>query len=486
MKKSLKHLLAASVLTVGFASAAQAATVDVYITGSSAFRAAVTNAISRLLTGPKAAYVGADAPTSGLAGATQQLITGVGAGTGLSASNTYFFHTCWTGSLGGISTLVFNVPPVVPAGSKNPYLPDSVSSQATSVTLSNGSFGSNPAGGFGLGTATDFTNVTPPALPAGGRNADAAFSDVFQTSTKFQSVSLAGATVAGSGSTANADGIVGVVPFVFVANPDLTSYKTAAAQPDGTHEITNITATAAKQLYASGLDLSVLTGNEADSNAEAGQVLPVGRDADSGTRFTTFAETGFNPIGGTNEPQQYTVTKSGSKITIALVPAINLFAGTAAELDFTSGQSGASSGGTERGYLEIPGTSGTVTGVTSSNPSYIVGTLGESDAIRIVATDASGASYLSYNGVAYATSPTTTSTTPFNRTALDQGLYTFWGYEHCYLDGSTQNASAVDAVAAAVRATDAPIAGELIKNMAVQRTAEGTAIGYVGTGSSTQ
>ena len=469
MKKSLKLMLMTSLLAAGLARSASAATVDVYITGSSAYRGAVTNAIGHLLTSPQAAFEGS-AGTGAVAGANQQLITGqpnaTGIANGLTAGTTYFFHTCWSGSLGGLTTLVYNLRPNLPSGAAHAYLPDTVT--VSSMSVGSGAAGTTADNGTALGS--DQTTIDS---NSNGRFADGAFSDVFQSSTKFQSVTLTPATVAAS----NSDGIIGVVPFVFVANPDLTSFPVAAGGTFASNN-PNMTATSAKALYSGGLDVAQLTGNATDDANSVGDVLAVGRDADSGTRFTTFAETGFNPVGGTSQPTQYNVTKSGSSIDVSEVPAGKLFAGTPAELDFSTGQSGYSSGGNERGALAVNGTSG----ANSDNPSYIIGSLGESDAIKIVA--AGGPSYMAYNGVAYASSPTTTSSNPFNRTLIDQGVYTFWGYEHCYLDPQTTNAAALNAIAKEVRSVDAPIAGEIIANMAVQRSVEGGAISYVGVGQS--
>jgi hypothetical protein len=491
MNKSLKNILAASALAVGFANVASAATVDVYLTGSSAFRAAVTNSIIHLLSNPVGAYEGTSTASGAIAGANQQLIVGVGAGTtgGLSTSNTYYFHTCWTGSLGGLSTLVYGVRPTLPASPVSgqnvlhAYLPDTITG-LTTVTASGGGFGANPTGGEAL--TTDVTSVD--TINGTNRYADGAFSDVLQSSTKITGTALTAATV----KSGLSDGIVGVVPFVFVAGYDLANFNTGSTGtttgPLYSASSPNMTATNARALYgASGLDVAQLTGNSADDTNSAGQILAVGRDPDSGTRFTTFAETGFNPIGGNNLPTQYQVQtgtfSGGATVDVSEYPAETLFKGGPAEIDLAQGQGGYSSGSNERGALAIAGTSGS----SSDFASYVIGSLGESDAINIVkGGGGTGPCYMAYNGVAYATSPTSTASFPFNRTALDQGAYTFWGYEHCYLDPgtSTTNAAVVNAVASEVRAVDAPIAGEAMSNMSVSRSVEGGAISYVGLGQS--
>jgi hypothetical protein len=485
MKNSLKSLLAASILA-GFASAAQAATVDVYITGSSAFRGAVTNAIAQLLSSPTGAYEGNAA--GGLASANQQIITGVpnstGTTAGLTSGNTYFFHTCWTGSLGGLATLAYNVKPTLPTlfsggpVAANPYMKDTQGTGYTFTAITAGDGQGTATGNVVSGgqfVSADETSST--AVPATGF-ADGAFSDVFQTSTSLQKVSLTPATVA----SGNSDGVVGVVPFVFVANPDLANLTIAAGGKFSASK-PNMTATTAQQLYGGGIFVPQLTGNSSDVNLTAPiEVLATGRDADSGTRFTTFAETGFNPIGGVNKPTQYQVqsgTFSGKTIDVSLYPGKNLFPGTAAEQDFADGQSGYTSGGNERGALAISGTSTS----SSDNPSYIIGSLGESDSITIITSATSGPCYMSYNGVNYADKVATSTSAPFDRTLIEQGDYTLWGYEHCYLDPNTNNTAVINAVAAQVRSTNALISGDQIANMAVGRAQEGGPISYTGVGS---
>src|ERR1700761_3732645 len=108
MKTSAKLLLAAGLLSVAFTRPASA--LDIYITGSSAYRGAVTNAIGHLLDNPQAAFVAASAGTgsnNAVAGANQQLITGIwkGTQTGTTQGTVVNFHTPWTGSLAGLTVM---------------------------------------------------------------------------------------------------------------------------------------------------------------------------------------------------------------------------------------------------------------------------------------------------------------------------------------------------------------------------------------------
>jgi hypothetical protein len=127
--------------------------------------------------------------------------------------------------------------------------------------------------------------------------------------------------------------------------------------------------------------------------------------------------------------------------------------------------------------LSISGTSG----ANSDNPSYLIGYAGESDATTVVNA---GGKFLSFNGVVYGT--TTGGAVSFNRTLIDEGEYTLWGYEHLYYKSGNANASILTALASQVRTKDAAVTGELISNMAVQRGYEGGPISYVGVGNSTE
>lgn len=444
MKLFLKFIVAASLLTG--ASSLQAATVDVYITGSSAFRASVTNAIGHLLTSPQAAFVGS-AGTGALAASSQQLITGTGTGA-LSSSNTYFFHTSWSGSLAGLVCLTNNI------NAATPFLPDTVTTSA--MTVGSGAAGTFPDGGTALSASAATTSHT----------ADGAFSDVYQGSTAYVSPVLVQATGT----------VVGVVPYVLAGNPDTAAFVSA----DGKTKISNVSSTQLRGLFGSAVDLSQLTGNINDQGA----VLPVGRNADSGTRFATFAETGFNPVGAAiTQPQQYRVQTAGtsgyagSGIDVSLYPSETLFPGTTAAQVFNTGASGYGSGSGLAAAMSINGTSG----ANSDNPSYLIAYAGENDAATIVQA---GGSFINFNGVSYGSISGTTVT--YNRNLVDQGVYTLWAYEHCYYRNGNANASALTAVSNEIKSVDAPISGEFNSAMAVQRDYEGGPISFVGPGGSSK
>jgi hypothetical protein len=429
--KLTKFILSASLLSVAFAGMASAQVV-IRITGSSAYRAAVTNAVGQILNSPTAAYVG-----SSLSGGSQQLFIGtLKTATGSYAAGTAVdVVTSWTGSLSGLIALT--------SGSSvaSPGFLSTTANATSSMTVGTGATATSTSSG---GTA-----LTSPVYDSNSANqkANFAFSDVFQSSTAYATPALATANTGG-----DLAGIVGVVPFVFVSNPDTST------------SITNINSIQAQQLFDGGLAGSQLDGNDSDTNF----YFPVGRDADSGTRFTTFAETGFNTVGGaTTEPVQYQVVKSGSTVTVSLYPADTLFGTT-----YPAGTQGYPSGGNEEAALIIAGTS-----TASGTPGYAIGYLGESDSTNAVKA---GCHFLSYNGVSYGS--ISGSTVTFNRALIDSGVYTLWGYEHAYYDTGASVGPIADQIAANVYSTDAIVAGELISNMYVSRGEEGGPIQYVGNG----
>jgi hypothetical protein len=291
--KTFKIALA-SLLALGFISAASAQTI-VRITGSTAFRAATYRAIQHsLASGYTYAYVGAAGST--LSSANVAIFKGKLASTGALVN----FKASFSGSVGGIGTLVNNLT-VGPGGT---------------------SFG---GGGWLINsTATSTTGViitgTPSYDPA--VTADVTMSDSFQASTRFTTPKLTGGR------------IVGIVPFVFTKN---AAFPTTA---------TNITSTQVQTLLNGNLILSALTGKPADT----AKVLAVGRDEDSGTRLQAFADSNY---GINSSPKQYELLPvGGTSFTSSTLYPAQTVDGIAEPV----GHSGYSSGGTLAKVLNTPTT----------------------------------------------------------------------------------------------------------------------------------
>lgn len=233
------------------------------------------------------------------------------------------------------------------------------------------------------GGTSGLANGTDPAV------ADFALSDVFQNSTNFKSPALT-------------TSIVAVVPFVFMGSKNL---------PSG---VTTMNPNIFRSMWANGAaPLAMFTGLAADEDKF---VHPVGRDAGSGTRITTLAETGY----GINIPvNQF-------NLTITTTAPFDVTAQVTADdpsIDGEDGNFGASSGGTVASWLNA-----TTTAVSAANgyTTYYMSYLGVTDATTAYAAGA-GAKYIAWNGVNY-----------FNGTGsylpdlIYNGKYTFWGYEHFY------------------------------------------------------
>jgi hypothetical protein len=179
----------------------------------------------------------------------------------------------------------------------------------------------------------------------------------------------------------------------------------------------------------------------------------MGRDEDSGTRLTSFAESGFGVFGS---PVQYVATVSSGAIT-SIAP---YQAQTILGISYPAGHSGYSSGGTLATTLNSPVAAAAR---DSLNAKFaLLAYFGTNDANGVNA----GANNLTFNGVAYSADN------------VREGKYTFWGYEHLmYRSTLTGNAKTVaDQLAAQIKNTDAAVSGVLLSTMHVSRTTEGAVI----------
>ena len=264
------------------------------------------------------------------------------------------------------------------------------------------------------------------ALPASGTSAnastgaetgkpDVAMTDNYQAATPFPSPVLV-------------DKLVGVVPFKWVASK---------GAPAG---LSNINPQLAQAVFGNGsAALSLFTGLASD---EGIKVFATGRDPDSGTRLTTFAEAG---IGVNATVVQYQPTVSSGAVASQIPWPETVVNG----ITFKQGNGGYSSGGslvTTMQAITLFGLNG-----------YYVSYMGLSDANAAIG---GGAKELTYNGVLYSLDN------------VKNGLYTFWCYEHLMYKNTLAGVkkTVADTLATQIETVDAPIK---LNEMRVGRQADG-------------
>ena len=301
--------------------------------------------------------------------------------TGSVGGNPVVIKTVWTGSVAGVQT--------VSKGVSINFLP-------TATTQSTGGTQNAPA-------------VSEAGIP------DIAMSDTYQSSTPFKTPLLT-------------DKVVGVVPFKWVAN-------------NGAPSGLNMTPQLAQLLWGNGsAPMSLWTGTNADVNTG---IFAIGRDPDSGTRLTAFAESG---VGVNSVVTQYQPTIVGGVVTGQDYVAQQIVNG----ITFPTGQGGYSSGGTLATAMSATGSLAAIGG-------YYMTYLSTGDAATAIT---GGAQEMTYNGVAYST------------TAVAEGKYTFWGYEHLMYKSTLTGVPKTVATTLAnqILNTDATIK---ISSMNVVRTTDG-------------
>lgn len=243
---------------------------------------------------------------------------------------------------------------------------------------------------------------------------DVALSDCGQGSTSFATnpVQLVG------------DKRVGLIPFRFFTNSDAP--------------FSTITAQQIRQLYAAGsLPLSFLTGNPAHNTVDGNGVLnrhvfAAGRNNSSGTRLIMQQETG---IGANTSVSLNTLNAARSSFVL------------------TNTNTPGSSGGNLATFV-----SGPLTGALANN--YIVVYVGGSDATSAIN---GGAKELAYEGSLYGG----------DNTKVQQGTYTFWGYEQFLYRQSIDDTKKTIAnkIAAKIKQNDTVLSG-----MQVSRPSDGGVI----------
>ena len=285
-----------------------------------------------------------------------------------------------------------------------------------------------PASGV-VGGASSTTIDTPV-------RADVTFSDSFQSSTLYTTPVLVGA----NGYTA---GVVAVVPFEWVVG----NYA-PGTPPAG---LTNITDELAQCVLLSIATLSQFTGNPGDAGTP---VQVYGLDAGSTGRPEALAECGFGVL---KAPVQYKATISGGTVT-----SIDPWPGQFTDgISYPEGHEGYVSEGGVSTALNTPGM------LTAADyPGVMLGYLGISDALNVT-----NGTILTYDGV------------PCSNTAVQQGAYPVWSYEHIYYRSSYGTTSpngktVADQIAAQIHnvAADTNVSGILVGTMAVGRGDEGSTI----------
>jgi hypothetical protein len=303
-------------------------------------------------------------------------------GTLLGTTEEVVIKTSWSGSVGGVHTVSQNI--------DVNFIPVSAL----------------PASGTTTGAA--------PGAEAG--KPDVAMTDNFQAATPFPSPVLV-------------DKPVGVVPFKWVASK---------GAPAG---LSNINPQLAQAVFGAGsAALSLFTGLAAD---EGMKVFATGRDPDSGTRLTTFAEAG---VGVNAEVVQYQPSISSGAVTAHVPWPETVVNG----ITFRTGNGGYSSGGSLVTTMQA---------TTAALSGYYVSYMGLSDATSAI-NNGTGAKELTYNGVLYSLDN------------VKNGLYTFWCYEHLMYKSSLTGVkkTVADTLATQIETVDAPIK---LSDMRVSREADG-------------
>lgn len=431
--------LSTSIAALAVAASAHADTV-IHITGSTAFRSATIAAIKNVLgASVKTSYAGT---SGGASAATYVVLQGTVAS--LPAAGTVTVKCTWTGSTGGIKSVVQNID-ITQTTAPNGWM---------SITNLTGAAGAEVA------VASPSYSLDNGTFPSETLKPDVTMEDSLQSSTGFISTTLA-------------ETQVGVIPFEWVANN---------GSPAG---LNNITPLLAQALLSGGMPLSQFTCNPADAVA----VYAMGRDFDSGTRLSCLAETGVGVFGSVQHIQPTvsgTAGASGSSIT-----ALKLWpAQTVLGQPFAIGQSGFAGGGALADNLATPGSSTAATpggadGV-GFGPGWLVGYLGRNDASRACKTTSiatNTAHRMKWNGISDWNEPILANGNPttYNDAAIQEGCYSLWEYEWlAYRSTYAGNGKAVaDKIANEIINTTASTAGLKLSTMNVSKPVEGGLITHL-------
>lgn len=424
-------LLLASFFALAVAPMASA-DVELRITGSTAFRAAVHNGLKTGFFNGNFQFAHSNA-SGAFSGASRSVWKGPVTGQG-----TVTIRCTWSGSITGIHSVA-----VAPAISGAPAADQAILT-VTYLTDANLTTAAAAAGGEAFSKSAVGTATT----------SDIAFSDAYQASTIYSSPNLT-------------DEIAGIIPFIWVVNDT----SATGADTFARYGFDNITAQQARALFVVGSQpKSMLTGNSADTKL----VYVTGRDIGSGTRVVCLAETGY----GINRLlTHWQITGASDAISKLKVWPIGSYPNATGN-DPTSGNGGYTSGGTLAGLLvnksdsslQLESAAGTNDGGMTPGGVHIVAWVGTSDAATAVA---GGGAYLKYEGSSY--------TGQADDAKIQNGQYTAWSNEHILYSnltstsGSSQSAIK-DLLKAAIEA-NLGTAGIAYSTMKVYRNEEAGIVG---------
>src|SRR5262245_61438418 len=376
------------------------ADLTVHMTGSTAFRRAAIVAVQNLM-GGAGSVTSAFSDGSNVTGANQAILRGT-----IAPFGTVTVKCLWNGSAAGIQIMDQGL-------NVDKWMAD---------TNLNGAVVGTP-----LSVPTPGYDTPSPA--------DMAFSDAFQDATPFINTVL----------TEPDDKVLGVIGFKWVVGPGTPS------------TVTNATVDLVRVILGGGMPLSMWTGNIIHSNTG---FYVMGRNADSGTRITAFADGYF---GITTLPKQFTPahTNGSSQIDqIKLYPAEVVLG-----IPYAAGQSGYGSGGTLANVLKTPAAPNGLAvndSLAFGTNGYFLSYMGINDAATLIG---GGGRELAWQGVAYSDAN------------IQQGIYPFWGYEHLYYNADIIGGSSAEDFAKAlgvrIRTVDAIESGILEPSMAVKRNTDG-------------
>jgi hypothetical protein len=424
--KSMNTLALGLALALAGAGLASAQETVYHVAGASSFRVALITAEVAYLNSVSSTgtVTGAYAGTSGTTGNNVSLFETP------TAAGTVVFENNLSGSIAGAEALNG-------LGNQIAFPTDA------GITLSPVTPGSSTVAASG-GTANVTFSTTETTDP------DLAFSDnTLATLTSVVDLAVPGATLTGS----EAQGVVGIVPYVFVANAttDVTDFGSTVRSTNGsvvyanTTVAVNVTPQNFARLWSAGTintakkHPEIFTGNPADTGYT---IYALGRDIDAGTRASILAETGY-PLKGNGAKaavqavvQYYPLDASnnilGNVSTINPITSFEIVPNQTVDgIPLNNGNGGYNSGSPESKALSA-------TFSSSLSKTIEIGYLGVSDgysALTASGTNRQPALLLGYNGSTF--NPAGSSTTAGYATQADinkiyAGQYTVWDYEHLF------------------------------------------------------